>query len=395
MRVIFFLLSFLTVLMAPAANAQGQFNAVITVNDTVITSYELDQRIKMLRVFRTTGDLNIIAREQLIEDRLKSEALRRAGVTLTPEGLAVAMSDFASRANLETEQFVTLLGQNGVDRPAIEQFVSIGLLWRDYIRNRYRTQSNITDAEVDRAMQRAGNGADGIEILLSEIIIAAPPPRAATAQARAQQISKLTSTRAFEAQARQVSALPSRTNGGRLGWLPLTNYPPQLHGLFLGLKPGEVTAPINIPNGVALFQMRAIREANSAPAMPTALEYAALYLAPNVDAQEIVDRIDTCDDLYAEAIGQPEDVLDRITAAPDEIAQDIALELARLDPNETSINLRQPVTGAQTLLMLCNRQFAAGDADRDTLRNQLRSQRLSGLADALLADLRAAANITQ
>jgi len=147
---------------------------------------------------------------------------------------------------------------------------------------------------------------------------------------------------------------------------------------------------------VALFQMRAVRETATARPSPTALEYAALYLAPDANVQAVIDRIDTCDDLYGEAQGQPEDVLDRVTAAPDAIAQDIALELARLDPGEISANIRQPLTGNQTLLMLCNRQYVDGaDADRDVLRNQLRSQRLSGLADSLLADLRAAATITQ
>jgi len=396
MRAIHFILSSFLVLMAAAATAQSSFNGVITVNDTVITRYELDQRIQMLRVFRTPGDLNEVARKQLIEERLMDEAMTRAGVALTEEGMAVAMSDFAGRANLDTEQFVALLAQNGVDRPTVEQFVRVGLTWRDYIRSRYGSQARITDAEVDRALSNSGTGIDGIEVLLSEIIIPAPPPRAAAAQAQAQRISQLTSTSAFEAQARRVSALPSRANGGRLGWLPIANYPSQLRSLLLSLKPGEVTAPINIPNGVALFQMRAVRETDTAPAVPTALEYAALHLAPDADVQTVIDRVDTCDDLYGEAKGLPEDVLERITAAPEDLAQDVALELARLDPNETSANLRQPVTGAQTLLMLCNRQYTSGEApDRETLRNRLRSERLAGLANALLADLRAAATIIQ
>jgi len=110
--------------------------------------------------------------------------------------------------------------------------------------------------------------------------------------------------------------------------------------------------------------MRAVRETDTAPAVPTALEYAALHLAPDADVQTVIDRVDTCDDLYGEAKGLPEDVLERITAAPED--------------------------------MLCNRQYTSGEApDRETLRNRLRSERLAGLANALLADLRAAATIIQ
>jgi len=149
MRVLYFLISVLAAFWTPAAIAQGKFNAAITVNDAVITSYELDQRIKMLTVFRTAGDLNKIAREQLIDDLLKQDALDRAGVSLPPEGLAVAMSDFAGRANLDTEQFVTLLAQNGVDRPTIEQFVRIGLTWR------WRAPWLVADHELPSTITRA------------------------------------------------------------------------------------------------------------------------------------------------------------------------------------------------------------------------------------------------
>jgi len=349
MRVISFLATLLMLATATATFAQGKFNGVITVNDTVITAYELDQRIKMLRLFRTPGDLNDVAREQLIEERLKDEELTRFGVVLSAEGLDAAVAEFASRANLTAEQFIQLLAQNGVDRPALEQFVRIGVTWRDFIRTRFAAQAEITDAEVDRALSRSGNSAAGIEVLLSEIIIPAPPPRAAAAQAQAERISQLTSTAAFSAQARRVSALPSRNNGGRLGWLPITNYPPQLHGLLLGLSNGEVTAPINITNGVALFQMRGIREVATAPATPTNVDYAAFALAPDVDAQDIIDRIDTCDDLYGIAQGQPEEVLDRVTAAPADIAQDIALALARLDPGEVSTDGRTTCRGDHQL----------------------------------------------
>ena len=45
--------------------------------------------------------------------------------------------------------------------------------------------------------------------------------------------------------------------------------------------------------------------------------------------------------------------------------------------------------------MLCGRtNAAAGEVDPATVRNQLRSQRLAGYAEALLEDLRATALIT-
>ena len=376
------------------ASAQSQFSPVITVNDAAITGYELDQRRRLLELFRTPGDLDALARTQLIEDRLKQAELDRAGVALTPEGLQGALDEFAGRANLTLDQFTTVLAQNGVDRATLEAFVGIGVTWRDYIRSRYGRAVEITETDIDRVLNQPGSAA-GIEVLLSEIIIAAPPPQAAAAQATAERIARLTSQAAFEAEARRVSALPSRANGGRLGWLPITNYPPQLQSLILSLSPGEVTAPINIPNGVALFQMRGVREVSAPQAAPTAIDYAAFYLAGGpAAARQLADRVDTCDDLYGAAQGQPAEVLDRLTQAPGEIPADVALELARLDPGEVSTNLTRNGGETVVFLMLCGRSFAAdGAVDREAVANQLRSQRLAGFADALLAELRAAATI--
>jgi peptidyl-prolyl cis-trans isomerase SurA len=219
--------------------------------------------------------------------------------------------------------------------------------------------------------------------------------------ATAERISQLTSTAAFEAEARRVSALPSRNRGGRLDWLPITNYPAGLRGLILNLAPGDVTVPIPITNGVALFQMRGIREVSRPAPEPAAIEYAAFYIPGGLseraqrEAARIDANVDTCDDLYGIAQGLPEEQLERSALPPADIPADVAMELAKLDAGEASYVLTR--AGGETLvfLMMCGRTPALGEGqDRDTIREQLRVQRLEGYADALLADLEAAARIS-
>ena len=201
-------------LMSPTF-AVAQFAPVIVINDAVVSEFEIDQREAMLRVFRTPGDLQQVARDQLIEDRLKLEALNAAGLRITPEGLRGAMGEFSARENMDVDQFIAVLGQAGVAEETFRDFVRVNVSWRDYIRSRFGDRAQVSEAEIDQALGQS-SGSAGIEVLLNEIIIAAPPPRAASALATAQRIAQLTSTSAFEAEARRVSALPSRTRGGRL-----------------------------------------------------------------------------------------------------------------------------------------------------------------------------------
>lgn len=390
-----------TLMLANMATAQSQFSPAVTVNNSAISNFEIDQRTKLLRLFRTPGNLDELAIEQLIDDRLKLQELDRAGLRLSDEALLGAMEAFAGRANLTLEQFTQLLNSSGVEQASLRDFVRAGVSWRDLVRSRFGSRVEITETEIDRALGRAGGSGTSIEVLLSEIIIPAPPPRAARALAQAQQIAELTSIEAFSAQARRVSALPTRTRGGRLDWLPLSNYPAQLRPLILGLGQGQVTAPIPITNGVALFQMRGVREVAGAAPTYSAVEYAAYYIAGGRsdaalrEARRVLNRVDTCDDLYGVAHGKPTEVLDRSSLPPEEIPTDVAIELARLDVGEVSTALTRSDGETLVFLMLCGRTpSAGGDVDRDTVRAQLRSQRLAGYANSLLANLKASAIIS-
>ena len=399
-RILLGLALILTSLTTAPAMAQGLFSPAIIVNDEVITRYELDQRAKLLGVLRTPGNLSELAQEQLIEDRLKARLIRNAGLQLTGDGLQQALSDFAGRANLDLATFTQVLNQNGVEQETLRDLVATGVSWREYIRTRYGNRAQITDNEIDRALSSTG-GRAGIRVLISEIIMDARPQVATSAQARAERISKLTSTAAFSAEARRVSLLPSRENGGRLDWLPLSDLPPTLQPIILNLSPGEITPPLPIPNALALFQLRAVEETSVTPPTYSAIEYAAYYMAGGrsestlQQAASLRDRVDTCDDLYGVAKGQPAEVLQRDTLPPADIPQDVAFELAKLDPGEISTVLTRSNGETLVFLMLCGRtpELGGAEVNREGVRDQLRSRRLNGYADALLSELRADANI--
>jgi len=157
-----------------------------------------------------------------------------------------------------------------------------------------------------------------------------------------------------------------------------------------------------IPDAVALFQLRDIRETSVARKDFAAIEYAAYYIAggraPEAlgRARAIRAQVDRCDDLYGIAKGQPESMLDRGSLPPSEIPPDIALELAKLDPGEVSTALTRADGDTLVFLMLCGRTPVLPEdqeIDREAVSAQLRNQRLSAFSDALLEELRAEATI--
>lgn len=384
-------------LVPMSAQAQGQFSPAITVNDTAITPYEIEQRALLLKLFGTTGDLQKAARDSLIEDSLKDKALTRANLILDAENLGRALDEFATRTNMPYDAFVGVLSQNGIAEETLRDYVRINAAWREHIRSRYLGRVSITEAQIDRALGQTNSGA-AIEVLISEIIIAAPAGFEAQAASRAEAISRIRTTAEFEAQAQLVSAVPSRENGGRLDWLPITNFPPQMRGLILSLTPGEVTEPIQIDGGIVLFQMRAVREIAQAKPAASLVDYMEYRIPGGASAvgkaQDIEELADTCNDLYGIAKGASEQELIRHTATPAQIPTDVAVELAKLDPGEASYGLTRDDGQTLLFLMLCSRSVQVdAEVDRDAVRNQLIGQQLNGYAAALIAELRAAATI--
>ncbi len=384
---------------APVA-AQNLFAPVAKVNESVVTEFEVQQRQRFLQVLNAPGATREGAIEALIDERLRNEAVADSGISLTPQGISDSLEEFAARANLSAEEFTKVLGQAGVSPETFRDFVINNVGWRELVRARYAPRVQITEAEINRALGTSRNG--GVRVLVSEIIIPAPPQNAAQVNALAEEISQTRSVSEFSSYASRYSATASRGRGGRLDWQDVSALPPSLQPLILALAPGEVTAPLPIPNAVALFQLRDIQETGGSAPSYSSIEYAAYYMAGGRSAETLAKAakvqasVNTCNDLYGIAQGQPAEVLDRVTKAPGEIPQDIAIELSKLDAGEVSTALTRSDGQTLVFLMMCGRTAADNqEASREDVINALRQERLVGYADQLQEQLKADARIVR
>lgn len=383
---------------APAM-AQGLFSPVIRVNDQVINRYEIEQRAAFLEVLNVPGNLNTVAREQLVEDRLKMLAARSFGFKLNEVDLQNGLTEFASRANLKPDEFIREIAKEGVDKETVLYYIEVQLTWREIVRGRFGPRVSVSESDIDRAMDALGNRA-AVQVLLSEIIIPLQQGYEAQIKEIADQVALIDNYTDFAAAAKQYSAAATRDQGGKLGWLPINRLPEPLRPVLLGLEPGETSSVIPMQGALAIFQMRSIAEtAYRAPTI-AAVEYAAYRLPGGrtpenlAKAAEIASELDTCDDLYGTNFGLPEELLDRTTVAPNELSRDISLELAKLDDNEVSYTLTTNEGQELLMLMLCGRSTALGeDTSREQVSLQLRNQQLESFAQGYLEELRSEARI--
>lgn len=377
------------------ALAQDLFAPRLYVNDRVITEYEIAQRALFLQALRAPGNPEEEALKALIEDRLQRSEAARLRLTLTDQEVMQGMNEFASRANLTAEGLIAELGKIGVAGESFRDFVSAGLLWRKAVRARFAGQVPVSENDIDRALE-AQTRPRALRVLVSELVIPAEPGNEAQALALAQRLSDtVTSEGAFASAARQYSAAPTAGNGGRLDWMPLANLPGAIGAAVLALGPGEISDPVTVPGAVVLFQLRDVALDQSAEPVAVTVEWADFLISDDpAQIATIRANADECNDLYGLARGLPGDRLTITKQPAGDVPGDVGLELARLDPGEISLALAR--NGFRRLIMLCGREVTREEPlDRNQVREAVINQKLEGLAEGYLEELRAAAYIRE
>ena len=373
--------------------AQDLFAPRVYVNDRVITEYEVEQRARFLTVLKAPGNPEEEALKALIEDRLRQTEAKRLGLKLTEAEVKQGMDEFASRANLTADKLIVELAKVDISAESYRDFVVAGLLWRQAVRARFLGQVPVSEADIDKALEASARPR-ALRVLASELVIPLQAGNEAAGIALAERLSKeISGEGAFAAAARRYSAAPTAGNGGRLDWVPLANLPAAIGAAVLALGPGEVSDPVQVPGAVVLFLLRDIAKDTEAEPLKVTVEYAD-FLIPN-DAAEIARlraSVDTCKDLYGQANGLPEDRLTVSKVPMSDVPGDVGLELAQLDPGESSVALTK--AGFRRFIMLCGREATLEPPPtRDQVRERVINQKLEGLAEGYLEELRSAAII--
>lgn len=381
--------------------AAGIYSPVIHINDSVVTKFELDQRVRLLRAFSTQGDIRTQAADQLINDRLRSQAAKSLGISVNDDAIFSGMEEFAARGNFNADQLLEFLRQEGVYHETFHDFVKSGLLWRNVVGAKFASKVNVTDSEIDSSLDiQSINFPKTVNI--AEITLQISDRGAAETQKLAKRLSKTLKTDAqFTVAAQKFSKSATARQGGSVGWIPLGNLPPVVASKISSMTTGQVTAPINLGGAIALYQLRGVREAKSASEQVVAVSYKKVAIPGSSNGRDgqissaikLINSVDTCLDLDAKTVKFGEDAVSSQSLPASDIPIRIGAEIAKLDPNEATYFITE--AGNVNVLMLCNRAKDLPEGARNQIRNALFNQRVTSFGDGYLQELRGDAIITR
>ena len=371
--------------------AKNTFVPAIQVDDMIITQYEIDQRTLFFELLKFPGNHKKEAVKSLIDDRLKLRSAEKFNIELNINALNFEMEMFAKRANLTVDQFAKRLEKAGVDRKTWENYMQIPILWFEAVNRKFA--SEISFSVQSNGIENKSISGSEIQVLLTEIIIPVQLGFEEEAYKTIETLRKIKSAKKFSEAAYTYSVAPTRDVGGKVKWQNISKLPSVVKPLIAGLAKGEISEPLPIAGGLAIFQLRDLREINKKPTSKF-VEYVEFKFKKNPKINNlIIKNVMVCDDLYSLFKSFEKAELDRKSENENSISIELRRILAELDQNEFIFQIDNSSTSK--LIMVCGRseKKKLSKKDLNQISRSHANKRLLNLANSYLENLRQEARI--
>jgi peptidyl-prolyl cis-trans isomerase SurA len=404
---------------APAAPRVPQGlseSVVVTVNDDLISTYDIVQRMRLLIVTAgiqpTDQNLPEIQREairSLVDEHLEMRELRDQGKTqkfdlvASDQEVDDEIAQIARSNNTSASQLLAQLAAQGVGAQTFRDQLRAEISWRGWIRGRYGQRLTIGDDQIKAFQKRLEAEAGKPQYQIGEVFIDANRAggQAAAQQGAEQLISQLQKGAPFAAVARQFSNSPSAANGGDVGWISTGEMQPEVDRALENLRAGQLSPPIPVKDGVYIVFLKDRRAGGSSTVVR--LKQAAIALSKTATPEEVAaaqatltamqPKIQGCDNLEAVAAKTPGVVAGDLGEAD---TKDLAPAFKGVVETLQAGQVSQPVRtdAGLHLIAVCDKH--AGGAEQMTkeqIEDRLYGQELSMIAKRQLRDLRNSATI--
>jgi peptidyl-prolyl cis-trans isomerase SurA len=400
----------------PAA-PQGLSEAVVvTVNDDMISSYDVIQRMRLLIVTSgiqpTEANLPDIQREavrSLVDERLEMQDLATEGKTQKFDLIATdaevddELADIARSNNTSATQLLANLAAQGVGAQTFRDQLRAEISWRGWIRGRYGQRLVVGDDQVKSFQKRLEAEAGKPQYQISEVFVDAARAggQAQAVQGANQLIGELQKGAPFAAVARQFSNSPSAANGGDVGWISTGEMAPEVDRALETLRPGQLSPAIPVKDGVYIIYLRDERAGGTTSVVN--LKQAAIALPKTAGPEQVAaaeaklnalrPKLNGCDNLVAEA-AKVDGVIsgDLGEAETKDLAPAFRDAAEKLQIGQVSEPIR--TDAGLHLIAMCNKHLGgAQQMTRDQIENRLYGEELSMIARRQLRDLRNSATI--
>lgn len=395
------------------------------VNDTVISQYDLRQRVALF--VATTGTkptkenmdrIHDQVLKQLETERLELLEAQKNNITVSGSEVDKAISNITSDNNMTLDQLKGMLEQQGVNFATLRSQIATQIAWSKTVQGTYGDQINISPEDVSAELKRVAATANKPHYQVAEIFQSVDNPDQDSKVLKDMQDlhDEIQQGAPFQAVARQFSQNPTAAEGGDLGWVADGQLPKELNDELRQMEPGNVSPPVRGPGGYYILFLRGKQapqgtklpeqQANTNPdgTMPLARILLPIGDKPDKElvgramqaAEVIRQHIDGCDGL--------DQLTKKITGSVymnlgsmkvSDLSPQIQAALSKTHPGDVAEPFQSPA-GIE-LIVRCDKALPQITAfqmpSKDDVEQQMFEEQMSVLARRYLRDLRREADV--
>lgn len=264
-----------------------------TVNNKAISSQDLNNRIKLAIISSGMTD-NAQTRQQLrgqilnmmINEQIQLQLGAEYKINIDEATLMASIRDIEHQNNMPAGGLKKMLSTQGIPFMLMKQHLEASIIWREYVRERYRHLVQVSDTDVDHALRELTSSNKETRYHLAEIVLYFDDKQDVNSvKAQAKRIvGQLNQGAKFSMLAGQFSNAPSASRGGDIGWIPESKLDENALPYLKALEPGQISAPIQTGKGFRIYFIRDKLGAGQFAKPVTTVDFKQVFIETPKDA---------------------------------------------------------------------------------------------------------------
>ena len=379
MQMFIFVIVFIANLIPNLAFSDSKFDPAIIVNESIISTFEISQRIILLDILQTAGDVNKKAKDELIYAKLIERFVKKYNLSVADSKIEEGVIELANRFNLDKKNFLSEIDKIGLSEKSLEVFLRDKILFKEVVQYKFSNRAEIADDEIDAYII---NGSASLDVKLSEIVLPFNFDTKNETYNKALILrDRLSEGVSFDSIAKKYSKSPSATSGGDIGWMSIDQLSSEMANILLTTEINSIIGPHVYDNVIVLFKLTDVEEVPLFKNMRINLDFLELLypIESELDPQTtalIFENNNNCLNLKYE-LSKHEILNSKIMRFSQEQESIVDNEkynvLINLDAGESSFYKNK--NDNLVFLMLCSRKQKISENDRYKVKQYLFSSK--------------------
>ena len=246
--------------------ASNNFKIITKVGNEIITSYELENKIK-ITLFLAGEELNQsniteiknLSLKALINNRLKKEEIKRYKYKkVNEQRVSKYLENIAKKFNLPVKDLDNFFKNNGLELNLFLEEIKTEFQWQSLIYEIYAKKINFDEKEIANELNKI--------ILEQKLIIDYNLSEIETKFLKENELKEIIdyiNNFNFEKAAQKYSVSTSAINGGSIGWINSESLSKNILKLLKDLNIGEYTKPIKKDDSFFIFYLNDKRKVSN------------------------------------------------------------------------------------------------------------------------------------